>query len=54
MLRTTEVKEKPPLEEMFNDVYAELPRHLQEQRDELAEHLKLYPDYYFAKDPHHH
>jgi len=54
VLRTTEVKEKPPLEGMFTDVYAEVPEHLAEQRAALLEHVKKYHDHYFAKDPHHH
>lgn len=39
------VKKLPP-EELFNDVYAELPKNLQQQRQELKEHLKKYGDHY--------
>ena len=31
-----------PIDEMFNDVYAELPLHLKRQKEELNAHLKKY------------
>lgn len=52
VLRATELKGQPPLEEMFTDVYAEIPPHLEEQRQSLLEHVKKYPDHYFG-DSHH-
>ena len=43
--RASEVK-KPPIDEMFNDVYDQLPVHLQRQRKDLREHIKRYKDHY--------
>ena len=43
--RASEVK-KPPIDEMFNDVYDQLPPHLQRQRKELWEHIKRYEEHY--------
>lgn len=37
---------KPNVNEMFEDVYEKLPWHLQEQKQELAELIKNYPEYY--------
>ena len=37
---------KPGIDELFNDVYEELPWHLREQRDELKAHLKKYEGEY--------
>lgn len=36
----------PAMESLFEDVYDKLPRHLEEQRDELKEHLRVYGDKY--------
>jgi len=33
---------KPPIDDMFTDVYDFIPKNLEEQRRELKEHLKLY------------
>lgn len=33
---------KPPIDDLFTDVYDFIPEHIQEQRRELKEHLKLY------------
>ncbi len=33
---------KPPIDELFNDVYDFIPKNLEEQRAELKAHLKLY------------
>lgn len=33
---------KPPIDELFNDVYDFIPNNLQEQRRELKEHLQKY------------
>ena len=37
---------KPSPVVMFDDVYDELPTHLQQQRDELKKHLTQYRDQY--------
>ena len=37
---------KPPVEELFNDVYDVLPNHLVEQKAELDRLLKEYPNHY--------
>jgi 2-oxoisovalerate dehydrogenase E1 component alpha subunit len=39
--RAEKVKKRPP-EELFEDVYAELPKSLQRQKDELSGHLDEY------------
>jgi len=31
---------------MFDDVYSELPTHLQRQKDELKQHIAQYGDHY--------
>jgi 2-oxoisovalerate dehydrogenase E1 component alpha subunit len=36
----------PPLESLFEDVYHEMPPHLQEQQAKLREHLAKYPNRY--------
>jgi 2-oxoisovalerate dehydrogenase E1 component alpha subunit len=45
-LESAEVKAKPDLSELFTDVYAEKPAHLQEQEREMLEHIAKYPDKY--------
>ena len=45
-LERAEVKEKPGREDLFADVYAEMPRHLVEQEEELEAHVKKYPEVY--------
>lgn len=37
---------KPSIDMMFTDVYAEMPAHIQEQREQLREHLKEYGKHY--------
>lgn len=39
-----EKEKKPPIEEMFTDVYAEIPPNLREQREELRQLLKEFPN----------
>lgn len=41
-----EKRKKPPIEEMFTDVYHELPWNLQEQKEELRQLLLEHPDKY--------
>ncbi|WDE00987.1 thiamine pyrophosphate-dependent dehydrogenase E1 component subunit alpha [Thalassomonas actiniarum] len=45
-VKVAEKIEKPELQEMVNDVYDVPPKHLQDQLDALAEHIKKYPDAY--------
>lgn len=45
-LKKSEAKKRPPIDELFTDVYDTIPPHLQEQKQQLAEHLKIYPDRY--------
>lgn len=47
-LATAESKPRPPVSELFTDVYGDavLPRHLEKQRLELDSHLKEHPDHY--------
>ena len=33
---------KPQIDELFNDVYDFIPKHIEEQRRELKDHLKIY------------
>lgn len=37
---------KPPVKEMFYDVYKEFPKHLEEQYKECTEHIAKYPHEY--------
>ncbi|KAF0688070.1 Aste57867_20294 [Aphanomyces stellatus] len=45
-LAKAEAKGIPHISTMFNDVYKEKPRHIQEQEQEMLEHLAKYPDHY--------
>ena len=36
----------PSIDGLFEDVYENLPQHLQDQRDQLKEHLRKYPNQY--------
>jgi len=45
-MRKAERKPKPPVEDLFTDVYKEMPPSLQAQRDQLLEHMAKYPDSY--------
>ena len=45
-VKVAEKIDKPELQEMVNDVYDVPPKHLQDQLDALAEHIKKYPDAY--------
>ena len=37
---------KPPIKELFHDVYDEMPTRLQEQFDECMTHIEKYPNEY--------
>ncbi|XP_055333706.1 2-oxoisovalerate dehydrogenase subunit alpha, mitochondrial-like [Paramacrobiotus metropolitanus] len=45
-----EKKVKPAPEELFNDVYDELPWHLQKQKREMMEHVRSHPEHYPLKE----
>ncbi len=45
-LARAEKNQRPNINELFTDVYAELPPHIAEQKAELAEHLAKYPHDY--------
>ena len=45
-LENAESAPKPPISEMFTDVYAQMPKHIRDQRDEAMAHVKRYPDEY--------
>ena len=36
----------PHHSELFNDVYDQLPKHLREQQEELAEHMARHPQHF--------
>lgn len=40
---------KPPVKDMFNDVYDSLPYRLQKQHQECMNHVAKYPDEYPTK-----
>lgn len=43
----------PDIDNLFEDVYEKMPAHLLEQREELREHLRKYPnDYELEKFEH--
>ncbi len=45
-MRKAERKPGPPLEDMFEDVYHEMPQSLIDQQSELKEHLRKNPNQY--------
>jgi 2-oxoisovalerate dehydrogenase E1 component alpha subunit len=45
-IKKAEVQPRPPIADLFNDVYDKDLPHLVEQREELAAHLAKYPDIY--------
>ena len=45
-MREAERKPKPPLEDLFEDVYHEMPSSLKEQQQQLNHHLQKYPKNY--------
>jgi 2-oxoisovalerate dehydrogenase E1 component alpha subunit len=48
-LTHAEKRPKPPIDEMFQDVYDVMPDSLRQQRDSLMQHLDLYKDQYPIK-----
>lgn len=49
-ISVSEKKLKPNWNEMFTDVYAEMPEHLKEQMKELEDHVKAHKDFYPIKN----
>jgi 2-oxoisovalerate dehydrogenase E1 component subunit alpha len=49
-LKKAEGEKKPAIEELFTDVYDEVPLHLQQQRDELKKHLEKHEAEYGVDD----
>jgi 2-oxoisovalerate dehydrogenase E1 component alpha subunit len=45
-LERAEKKGKPALDELFNDVYADMPAHLAKQRQQLLDHMARHPGAY--------
>ena len=45
-----EKAKKPRIENMFGDVYDELPLNLQEQKNEVLERIRKYPAFYPVED----
>ena len=41
---------KPPMKDLFTDVYHEMPRHLTEQYEECVAHVSKYPNEYPVDD----
>ena len=48
-LETAENRPKPPMSELFEDVYDVKPDHLIKQFEELKAHVSKFPDYYETK-----
>eukprot|EP00795_Rhopilema_esculentum_P003045 gene3045-1323_t len=44
--KRAEQLKKPPIDEMFNDVYQSLPERIKRQKEECFEHIKKYPSEY--------
>lgn len=51
-MTAVEKEKKWPISSLFDDVYAELPRHLQEQKAELKEFIEAHPEAYPSLDQH--
>lgn len=45
-LENAEKQKKAPVSDLFSDVFAELPWHLQQQKEQLSAHLAKYGDEY--------
>lgn len=49
-LKRAEVRKKPPISELFTDVYHQMPPHLQEQERSLNAHLQQYAQHYALEE----
>jgi TPP-dependent pyruvate/acetoin dehydrogenase alpha subunit len=47
-LTVAEKRAKPHWEELFNDVYKDIPPHLVKQKQEAEEHMAKYPEHYHS------
>jgi 2-oxoisovalerate dehydrogenase E1 component alpha subunit len=45
-MRQAERKQRPPLEDVFEDAYYEIPQSLKDRERQLREHLAKYPSQY--------
>jgi 2-oxoisovalerate dehydrogenase E1 component alpha subunit len=45
-MEVAEGRMKPPLSEMFTDIYEDTPPHLQQQAQEMQEHISRHENYY--------
>jgi len=45
-LKSATEQPRPPIDEMFSDVYETVPAHIAEQKEALKAHLRKYPDQY--------
>jgi len=45
-LKRASTEKLPPIDDLFSDVFHTVPSHLQEQKDDLLDHLKRYGDKY--------
>lgn len=48
-LKTATSELLPPIDSLFEDVYKDIPYHIEEQRQELKAHLRKYPDDYHVE-----
>ena len=48
-LETAENRPKPPMGELFEDVYEVKPEHLERQYQELKAHVAKFPEHYESK-----
>ena len=49
-LKAATVLPKPPIDSLFEAVYEKMPAHIAEQREELRNHLKKYPEQYHLEN----
>jgi 2-oxoisovalerate dehydrogenase E1 component alpha subunit len=49
-MEAAEQRPDPPLESLFEDVYEDVPLHLQRQEEQLRQHLKKYPKRYNIRE----
>lgn len=49
-LRSANQLPKPPIDSLFEAVYDKMPAHISEQREELRQHLKKYPEQYHLEN----